>query len=197
LRPTMAERNQTSLFFDIEMPLVSVLADMEWEGVAIDQALLAGLSEEYTKRLMNISADIYRLAGEEFNLNSPKQISAILFDKLNLPKSKKTKTGLSTDVDALEKLQDSHPLVPRLLEYREVQKLLSTYIDALSPQVLKESGRLHHPHSTRTIARNGQVVEHQSQICRTYRFAPTRDGQSARPSLRARHIHRLGRLFAN
>jgi DNA polymerase-1 len=154
--PIMSERNQTSLFRDIEMPLVSVLADMEWEGVAIDQALLSRLSEEYTKRLANISADIYRLAGEEFNLNSPKQISAILFDKLNLPKSKKTKTGLSTDVDALEKLQDSHSIVPRLLEYREIQKLLSTYIDALGPQVLKESGRLHTTFN-QTIAATGRL----------------------------------------
>jgi DNA polymerase-1 len=90
-----------------------------------------------------ISADIYKIAGGEFNLNSPKQISEILFVKLSLPKSKKTKTGLSTDVDALEKLEGSHPIIPKLLEYREVQKLLSTYIDALGPQVLPESGRLH------------------------------------------------------
>jgi DNA polymerase-1 len=141
--PILDDHKQTSLFHDIEMPLVSVLADMEWQGVTIDTGLLSRLSAEYTKKLAAISAEIYRLAGEEFNLNSPKQISEILFTKLNLAKSKKTKTGLSTDVDALEKLKESHPIVPKLLEYREAQKLLSTYIDVLGPQVLPESGRLH------------------------------------------------------
>jgi DNA polymerase-1 len=142
-KPIIEERKQASLFNDIEMPLVSVLAEMEWEGVTIDTALLSRLSKEYTEKLGDISAAIYAIAGEEFNLNSPKQISEILFTKLNLPKSKKTKTGLSTDVDALEKLEGSHPIVSKLLEYREAQKLLSTYIDALGPQVLPESGRLH------------------------------------------------------
>ncbi len=141
--PILDDHKQTSLFHDIEMPLVSVLADMEWQGVTIDTGLLSRLSAEYTKKLAAISAEIYRLAGEKFNLNSPKQISEILFTRLNLAKSKKTKTGLSTDVDALEKLKESHPVVPKLLEYREAQKLLSTYIDALGSQVLPESGRLH------------------------------------------------------
>jgi DNA polymerase I len=141
--PILAERSQLSLFREIEMPLVPVLAEMEWEGITIDDRLLTRLSVEYTKKLAEISAEIYRSAGEEFNLNSPKQISEILFTKLKLPKSKKTKTGLSTDVDALERLAASHPVVPKLLEYREAQKLLSTYIDALGPQVLPESGRLH------------------------------------------------------
>jgi|WetSurMetagenome_2_1015567.scaffolds.fasta_scaffold00130_34 DNA polymerase I len=154
--PELRERGLYALLRDVEMPLVSVLADMEWEGVAIDEALLSGLSAEYAKKLDAISRDIYRLAGGEFNLNSPKQIAAVLFDKLNLPKSKKTKTGLSTDVDALEKLQDKHPVVPRLLEYREVQKLLSTYIDALGPQVLARTGRLHTTFN-QTVAATGRL----------------------------------------
>jgi DNA polymerase-1 len=154
--PILDERKQTPLFRDIEMPLVAVLAEMEWEGIQIDDALLAGLSKEYTKRLADISSEIYRLAGSEFNLNSPKQISVILFNKLNLAKSKKTKTGLSTDVDALEKLEGSHPIIPKLLEYREAQKLLSTYIDALGPQVLPESGRLHTTFN-QTIAATGRL----------------------------------------
>jgi DNA polymerase I len=154
--PILDERKQTGLFRDIEMPLVSILADMEWEGVRIDQSLLGRLSGEYTKRLESISEEIYSLAGQEFNLNSPRQISDVLFNKLNLPKSKKTKTGLSTDVDALEKLEGSHPIVPKLLEYREAQKLLSTYIDALGPQVLPESGRLHTTFN-QTIAATGRL----------------------------------------
>ncbi|HUI93789.1 MAG TPA: DNA polymerase I [Chitinivibrionales bacterium] len=154
--PVLDERKQVALFSDIEMPLVAVLAEMEWEGVRIDDGLLARLSKQYTKDLAAISKDIYRLAGEEFNLNSPKQISAILFDKLKLPKSKKTKTGLSTDVDALEKLEGSHPIIPKLLEYREAQKLLSTYIDALGPQVLPATGRLHTTFN-QTIAATGRL----------------------------------------
>jgi DNA polymerase-1 len=154
--PLLKETNQIGLFRDIEIPLLSVLAEMEWEGIRIDDALLARLSLQYTKDLAAISQDIYKLAGEELNLNSPKQISRILFDKLNLPKSKKTKTGLSTDVDALEKLEGSHEIIPKLLEYREAQKLLSTYIDALGPQVLPESGRLHTTFN-QTIAATGRL----------------------------------------
>ena len=111
---------------------------MEWQGVKIDIELLKNLSEDYTKRLTVLSQEIYKLAGEEFNCNSPKQIGEVLFKKLMLPKSKKTKTGLSTDVDALEKLASLHPVVPKLLEYREAQKLLSTYIDAFPGLVLPE-----------------------------------------------------------
>ncbi len=155
-QPVLSERNQNALFSDIEMPLVAVLADLEWEGVAIDKDLLSRLSTDYTKRLAAISAEIYRLSGREFNLNSPKQISQVLFDELKLPKSKKTKTGLSTDVDALEKLHDSHPVAQKLLEYREVQKLLSTYIDALGPQIIAESGRLHTSFN-QTIAATGRL----------------------------------------
>jgi DNA polymerase I len=152
----LKDHNQLSLFQDIEMRLVSVLGDMEWEGVSIDTAFLSRLSLDYTAKMEKLSAEIYSLAGNEFNLNSPKQISEVLFTQLSLPKSKKTKTGLSTDVDALEKLQASHPIVPKLLEYREVQKLLSTYIDALGPQVLAESGRLHTSFN-QTVAATGRL----------------------------------------
>jgi DNA polymerase I len=154
--PILKDHNQSSLFQDIEMRLVPVLGDMEWEGVSIDTAFLSRLSRDYTARMDKLSAEIYSLAGNEFNLNSPKQISEVLFTQLNLPKSKKTKTGLSTDVDALEKLQASHPIVPKLLEYREVQKLLSTYIDALGPQVLPQSGRLHTSFN-QTVAATGRL----------------------------------------
>lgn len=156
LDPVLEERKQTPLFRDIEMPLVSVLANMEWEGVTIDHTLLAGLSKEYSRRLADISREIFQLAGEEFNLNSPKQIAEVLFGKLALPRSKKTKTGLSTDVDALEKLAESHPVVPKLLAYREMQKLLSTYINTLGSQVIPESGRLHTTFN-QTIAATGRL----------------------------------------
>jgi len=141
--PLLSQRDQLGLFNDVEMPLVRVLAEMEWQGIRIDTELLKRLSKEYSANLEAISKDIYDLAGSSFNLNSPKQISEVLFVKLGLPKSKKIKTGLSTDVDALEKLASLHPIVPKLLEYREVQKLLSTYIDAFPGQILPESQRLH------------------------------------------------------
>ena len=154
--PIIEQRNQASLFHNVEMPLIGALAEMEWHGMRIDRDLLKKLSETYTLRLNAISREIHELAGMEFNLNSPKQISDVLFQKLGLPKSKKTKTGLSTDVDALDKLAALHPIVPKLLEYREVQKLLSTYIDAFPALVLPESGRLHSSFN-QTIAATGRL----------------------------------------
>lgn len=143
LEPALIERDQLKLFNEIEIPLVSVLAEIEWQGLALDSELLRSLSVDYTQSLAQISQRIFALAGEEFNLNSPKQISELFFGKLGMPKSKKTKTGLSTDVDALEKLAPDYPIASILLEYRETQKLLSTYIDALPQQVSSVSGRLH------------------------------------------------------
>ncbi len=142
-RSILEERDLIPLFETVEMPLVTVLAEMEWCGIKIDTVFLQKLSREYSKKLEGISRKIYNLAGEEFNLNSPKQISEIFFTKLGLPKSKKTKTGLSTDVNALAKLAPDHPIAEKLLEYREVQKLLSTYIDALPTQVYEKTGRVH------------------------------------------------------
>jgi DNA polymerase-1 len=156
LQPMLDERNVAALFRDVEIPLVTVLADMEWQGIMLDSSLLGGLSVEARSKLETIRADIYQLAGEELNLNSPKQISEVLFDKMGLPKSKKTKTGLSTDVDALEKLAPDFPIARRILDYREVQKLLSTYIDALPGQVCAASGRLHSSFN-QTIAATGRL----------------------------------------
>jgi DNA polymerase-1 len=141
--PLLKERQCFELFDTIEMPLVTVLAEMEWAGIALDCALLKTLSIEHQAHVQSLIKDIYQYAGCEFNLNSPKQISEILFDKLELSKSKKTKTGLSTDVDALEKLSSEHPIVPLILDYREDQKLLSTYIDALPLAVNAKTGRVH------------------------------------------------------
>ncbi len=156
LKPILEERKLTELFEAVEMPLVPILGEMEYHGVSVDCDLLERMSVEYTGRLEGISAEIYELAGEEFNLNSPKQVAEILFTKLALPKSKRTKTGLSTNVDALEKLVDIHPIAGRLLSYREVQKLLSTYIDALPVQILTESGRIHSSFN-QTIAATGRL----------------------------------------
>lgn len=155
-RPLLEERNQMPLFEAMEIPLVSVLAELEWRGVNIDCQLLGKLSGEYSTKLTAISQEIYQMAGEEFNLNSPKQIADIFFTKLCMPKSKKTKTGLSTDVDALEKLAPDYPIARKLLEYRELQKLLSTYIDAL-PQLVNPATKRLHSSFNQTVTATGRL----------------------------------------
>jgi len=131
------------LFNDIELPLVDVLSDMEKNGVKIDVDFLKETSLEMEKELSGLIKDIYGIAGEEFNINSPKQLSKILFEKLGLPVVKKTKTGASTDVEVLERLSSLHALPKELLRYRELSKLKSTYVDALPELINKKTHRLH------------------------------------------------------
>jgi DNA polymerase-1 len=143
-QPRLQETTLQPLLDTIEMPLVEVLADMEWVGIRIDPALFARLSRELTTDLNRLEAEIAEAAGGAINLNSPKQLATILFDKLALPVLKKTKTGPSTDADVLEQLADLGHLVPRLLmEYRELQKLRSTYVDVLPQKVHRATGRIH------------------------------------------------------
>ena len=126
------------------MPLVEVLADMEWTGIRIDPALFARLSRELTGDLIRLEAEIAVAAGGSINLNSPKQLATVLFDRLQLPILKRTKSGPSTDADVLEQLADQGHQVPRLLlEYRELQKLRSTYVDVLPQKVHRTTGRIH------------------------------------------------------
>ena len=132
-----------ALYRELEIPLVEVLAEMELNGVKLDTAHLETLSEKWAKELDRITGEIYELAGEEFNINSPKQLGLILFEKLGLPVIKKTKTGYSTDAEVLEELKDKHEIINLITEYRQLAKLKSTYVDALPPLVNKETGRLH------------------------------------------------------
>lgn len=131
------------LFSEIEMPLIEVLAMMELSGIKIDTGLLKKLSSEIEKRLVKLIDEIYEVSGSQFNINSPKQLSAVLFEKLKLPVVKKTKTGASTDEEVLRKLADKHKLPKLLLEYRQLTKLKTTYIDALPELVDKKTGRIH------------------------------------------------------
>jgi DNA polymerase I len=133
------------LFCTLELPLEPVLADMEWQGIRIDKNYLAQLSEELTRDLKTLEERAYELVGEPFNLNSPKQLSDILFDKLKLDsrKSKKTTLGYSTNVQVLEKLQGDHPLIDTILENRTLSKLKSTYVDALPELVDPKTHRVH------------------------------------------------------
>jgi len=131
------------LFKDIELPLIEVLSKMEKNGIKIDVDFLKEASSDMENELSALIKEIYRIAGGEFNINSPKQLSHILFEKLGLPVVKKTKTGASTDVEVLEKLSSLHTLPKELLRYRELSKLKSTYVDALPELINKKTGRLH------------------------------------------------------
>ncbi|MFZ5925384.1 MAG: DNA polymerase I [Bacillota bacterium] len=131
------------LFCGVEMPLVSVLADMEMAGVAVDPEGLRQLSRDMAERMAALEREIYRLAGEEFNINSPRQLGHILFEKLGLPAVKKTKTGYSTDAEVLEQLSWRHHIAARIVEYRELAKMKGTYADALASLINPETGRIH------------------------------------------------------
>jgi DNA polymerase-1 len=142
--PMLAEMQLEPLLREIEMPLLEVLVDMEWEGITIDRALFQRLSDELGKDLRRLDEEIARVAGTDLNLNSPRQLASILFDKHQLPVLKKTKTGPSTDADVLEQLAAMGHELPRLiLEYRELQKLKGTYVDALPQRVNRTTGRIH------------------------------------------------------
>ncbi|MEM7434079.1 MAG: DNA polymerase I [Myxococcota bacterium] len=143
LTPRMHEGEFRRLFYDVELPLASVLATMELHGIRVDTALLARLAEEAGAELDRLRARCTELAGHEFNVASPRQLETILFDELELPVIKKTKTARSTDQTVLEQLAAMHPLPAAILEYRSVSKLKNTYLDALPAEVNPETGRIH------------------------------------------------------
>jgi DNA polymerase-1 len=141
--PKLVQLGLMELFQQVEVPLVEVLRQMELNGVPVDIAFLSQMSQELQVRLNGLTAEIYQEAGEEFNINSPRQLAHILFDKLSLPSRKRTKTGYSTDVRVLEELARKYELPQKLLEYRQLAKLKSTYVDALPKLVNPETGRIH------------------------------------------------------
>lgn len=143
LADKLAEDNMEELYYKVELPLARILADMEIAGVKVDTGLLKQMSGEMAVKLDTITGEIYELAGEEFNINSTKQLGYILFEKLNLPVIKKTKTGYSTDVEVLEKLAEEHEIVAKILEYRQFAKLKSTYVDGLAGLVNPRTGKIH------------------------------------------------------
>lgn len=138
----LQSNNQLHLLTDIEQPLANVLAKMEMRGIKVDTKRLEEMKVEYSEVLAGIEAEIFEIAGESFNINSPKQLSVILFEKLGLPVIKKTKTGYSTAVDVLEKLAPQAPIVEHILKYRQIAKILSTYLDGLLKVVAKD-GKVH------------------------------------------------------
>lgn len=136
------ERNMTALYYEIELPLVKVLASMEKEGIYVDKEYLVELGKEFQAEIDDLEKEIYSYAGYEFNINSTKQLGEVLFDKLNLPVIKKTKTGYSTNVDVLNKLRGSHEIIEAILRYRTLKKLTTTYIDGFI-DLISEEGKIH------------------------------------------------------
>ena len=152
--PQLKKENLEDLFYKVEMPLMEVLAKMELEGVSLDEAWLKQESIDLENDLKQLETKIFELCGEEFNMNSPRQLGEILFEKMQLdPKAKKTKTGqYATSEDILQKLVSKHEIIPYILEYRTYQKLKSTYVDALPAQIDKDDHRVHTNFSQTTAA---------------------------------------------
>lgn len=144
------------LFYHVEMPLVEVLGYMEFEGVMVDKDKLVELGEEFKLSIDKLESEIYLLAGEEFNINSPKQLGVILFEKLELPVIKKTKTGYSTNAEVLERLRDKHEIIDKITEYRQIVKLKSTYVDGLINIINPISHRIHSSFN-QTITTTGRI----------------------------------------
>ena len=155
LRDLLFRAGMQQLFETIEMPLIYTLYDMEVRGIRVNKEALKEYGDNLQVGILRLEKDIYQLVGEEFNINSPKQLGVILFEKLRLPFGKKTKTGFSTSADILEKLQSEHPAVKMILEYRQLTKLKSTYADGLAVYIRKDErihGRFH-----QTIAATGRI----------------------------------------
>ncbi|GAB4138990.1 DNA polymerase I [Thermopirellula anaerolimosa] len=143
LEPQLRNEGLQGIFEDLEIPLISVLADMEYRGIRINTEYLSRLSRQFAQRMEELEQEIHQLAGTTFNISSPKQLQEVLFDRLRLPAVKRTKTGMSTDSEVLEELASLHPLPQKILEFRQYSKLKGTYVDALPQMVCPRTGRIH------------------------------------------------------
>ncbi|WP_342598588.1 DNA polymerase I [Psychrobacillus sp. FSL H8-0483] len=143
LEEKLEENEQYALYKELELPLASILGTMESDGVKVDKQILVEMGHDLEIKLQSIEKDIYALAGEKFNINSPKQLGVILFEKLGLPPLKKTKTGYSTAADVLEKLASEHEIIEQILHYRQLGKLNSTYIEGLLKEIHEQDGKIH------------------------------------------------------
>lgn len=156
LSDEIAKNNMNKLANEVEFPLISVLCDMEYSGIKIDVKNLNESSEQIEKEIKKLQIDIYNYAGTEFNIDSPKQLGNILFEKLNLPTIKKTKTGYSTDMQVLTELAGASPIINSIIDYRQLAKLKSTYIDALPKLVNSQTNKIHTTYN-QTIAATGRL----------------------------------------
>ncbi|EOK96673.1 DNA polymerase I, partial [Enterococcus faecium EnGen0153] len=155
LSQELADKNQEDLFRKMELPLSIILAEMEISGIKVDATRLQEMKGEFSARLREIEQKIYEEAGEEFNLNSPKQLGVILFEKMGLPVIKKTKTGYSTAVDVLEQLREQAPIVEDILTYRQIAKIQSTYVEGLL-KVIQSDGKVHTRY-VQTLTQTGRL----------------------------------------
>ena len=155
MRESILENGYNDLYRKIEMPLLYVLADMELTGIICKREVLLDMSKDLNGKIKALTEEIYALAGETFNIGSPKQLGSILFEKLELAKGKKNKTGYKTDIKVLEKLRDKHPIIEKILEYRNLAKLKSTYIEGLA-NYIQEDGKIHTIYK-QTLTRTGRL----------------------------------------
>lgn len=156
MKQIIKDDDMEMLFYDVEMPLIEVLGDMEYEGIYTDKDIIDSLGAEFDEIIKTTEKKVFEYSGEEFNVNSPKQLGVVLFEKLELPVIKKTKTGYSTNAEVLEKLRDKHPIIDLITEYRSVVKLKSTYIDGIKSLVNPIDGRIHSSFN-QTIATTGRI----------------------------------------
>ncbi|TVR91718.1 MAG: DNA polymerase I [Spirochaetaceae bacterium] len=190
LSPLLAEARLESLMQDIEMPIVPILADMELRGIGLNGAVLKEYSVELTKSLGAIEAEIHRLAGHEFNIASTKQLQEVLFTERKLKPIKKTKTGYSTDTDVLQQLAAEDPVPEKVLRYRQLAKLKSTYVDTLPALVNPETGRLH-THFVQTGTATGRLSSKDPNL----QNIPIRDEEGRR--IRAAFVPDTGSVFVS
>ncbi len=182
------EENVEYLFNEIELPLATVLADMEFTGVKVDKNVLREMGEDIQIKLELLTKDIYNNAGCEFNISSPSQLSEVLFEKLNLPHKKKTTNGYSTAIDVLNKLKDKHPIINQIIEYRKLSKIYGTYVEGLI-NTISEDGKIHTIY-TQNLTRTGRL----SSIEPNLQNIPVRDdyGRSIRKAFIPTNDYILG-----
>lgn len=156
IKERIEEQEMDKLYYEVELPLVEVLSHMEFNGFKVDLEVLNQLGEEFQEEIDKLTKEIYDLAGEEFNINSPKQMGVVLFDKLDLPVIKKTKTGYSTDAEVLDKLKGKHEIIEKILKYRQMVKLKSTYIDGLMSVVDEKTHKIHSSFN-QTVTNTGRI----------------------------------------
>ncbi len=188
MKPVLEEQQMHDLFYEIEIPLLKVLADMQFEGFKVDKNELKNLDAEYSKEIDEISKNIHELAGSEFNINSPKQLGVVLFEDLKLPVIKKTKTGYSTNAEVLDKLKDKHPIINKVLRYRQIVKLKSTYIDGLLNLINEKTHRIHSTFN-QTITTTGRISSTEPNLQNIP--IKTHDGRRIRKAFIAEDNHKL------
>ncbi|TPV95749.1 MAG: DNA polymerase I [Myxococcales bacterium FL481] len=188
IRPLVEQRGHLEYLQDVELPLSWILGQMELDGIAVDREDLAALGAEFSGRLKEFEHKIYACAGREFNIGSPKQLGAVLFDELELPVIKRTKTGYSTNAEVLERLAPHHEIASLLLEHRKLAKLINTYTDVLQREINPDTGRIHATFQL-TVGATGRLISTEPDLQRTPIKTP--EGRRIRQAFVAKPGHQL------